>query len=330
MISEVFSIFIEGLCDPGCVTGLALAAAQCHQAGAGFKVTKLLTMAHPWCGCRSEVTNSLETHFSGPEVILSACSGLSGWSVSCFMLVFNHSLPRTEAGIDEDRHGHLPGWLLKCPGLLDTGSGLRECIFSSLLRCSDFLIQVAQIQGLTWPFPSSRQKSAAYKHVIVEGFHPTGIFFIILIFPLAASIFSSLPLTFSHPEKKTFTLHSSERKSLAEGLHEKPCQSSWTSNCWELAEPGINKQPGNFRMVERATWTCLVLSLWGKNEHFSSTCTLEQMPDPLKPLQKFQWNHSITSWMGGLGTESGSSFASSFNAQVHFRHFHECIQESKG
>lgn len=191
MISEVFSIFNEWLCDPGCVTGLAQAAAQCHQAGAGFKVAKLPTVAHPWCGCRSEVTNSLETHFSGPEEILSACSGLSGWSVSCFMLVFNHSLPRTEAGIDAGRHGHLPGWLLKCPGLLDTVSGLREGIFSSPLRCSDFLIRVAQIQGLTWLFPSSRQKSAAYKHLIVEGFHPTGNFSSCWAFHLPLVLFFS-------------------------------------------------------------------------------------------------------------------------------------------
>lgn len=94
---------------------------------------------------------------------------------------------------------------------------------------------------------------------------------------------SSLPLAFGHPEKKTFTLHCSEMKSLAEGLCKKPCQSSWTSYCWELAEPEVNKQPGYFRMVGRATWTCLFLSPWGKNEHFSCPGWFQAVPTRFLP-----------------------------------------------
>lgn len=120
MISEAFSNFNEWLCDPGFVTGLALPAAQSHQAGAGFKVTKLPTLAHPCCGWRSDVTNTLETHFSGPEVILAACLGSSGWSVSGFMLIFNHSLPKTEARVGGGRHRCLL-WMVA-----DTGSGLGK------------------------------------------------------------------------------------------------------------------------------------------------------------------------------------------------------------
>lgn len=159
------------------------------------------------------------------------------------------------------------------------------------MRCSDILIKVGQVQGLTWLFSSSRQKSIEYKQLIIDTFQQQEFL------PSSCHCFCFLSLfVFSHPKKKTFTLHWSEKESLAEGLCENHPEFSQTScRRWELAKLGINKQPGYFRVVERVTWMCPLLSHWGIDKHFFfPECTLEQMPAPLKPLQK-QWLTSVES-----------------------------------
>lgn len=121
-----------------------------------------------------------------------------------------------------------------------------------------------------------------------------GISSTFLSFHLVTTFSSHLSFFFSNPEKKIFTLHWSGTENVAEGQHEIHGELSWTSCCrWELAKLGINKQPKCFSLGERATQMCPVVSHWGiGKQFFFPECMLEQMPAPLKPLQK-HWLTSV-------------------------------------
>lgn len=203
---------------------------------------------------------------------------------------------------------------------MDTGSGLGRGIFSSPLRCSDSFSQVAQAQRLTCLFSPSRQKSAAYKHLIVEGFHPTRISSIILSSPLVTSfVLLSLWLLFTQRRRQSSLLRDKEfgRGALWVLLDQWLLGISWAWDkqaAWILQRGGKSNMNLPVSVPLGSKWTFLLLQVHSG----ADTCSFEATAEALIDVS------GVTPSPPGCGVsrrENGSSFDSSFNPQVDFRQY---------